>query len=190
MPIDTLNSHPAVIVIDLQAGTLSNPTVHPAADVVGKSVELINAFRAKGLPVVLATVVGSPAGLNNYGGGARQYPAEFSVLAPELNQQPTDILVTRSTWSAFAGTDLEQSLVKLGVTQVVLAGVATSFGVESTARGAYDLGFNVVIATDAITDLRAESHEGTVARVFPVLSQTATVAEIIAAFGGPLSPAE
>jgi len=178
-----LDPRPALIVIDLQAGTLSNPTVHPAEVIVAKSVELIDVFRAKGLPVVLASVVGSPAGRNNYGGGAREYPAEFFALAAELNPQPTDMLLPRSTWSAFAGTDLSLKLAELGVTQVVLVGVATSFGVESTARGAYDLGLNVVVAVDAITDLRAESHEGSVARVFPVLSETGTVAEIIAALG-------
>ena len=183
MSITALDSTAALIVIDLQAGTLSNPTVHPSAQIVAKSVELITAFRAKGLPVVLASVVGSPAGLNNYGGGAREYPAGFSVLAPELDVQDGDILVPRSTWSAFAGTDLSLTLKELGVTQVVLAGVATSFGVESTARGAYDLGYNVVVATDAITDLRAESHEASVARVFPVLAQTGTVAEVVAALG-------
>jgi len=180
MPLD-IDPRPALIVIDLQAGTLSNPTVHPAADIVANSVELLDAFREKGLPVVLASVVGSPAGRNNYGGGAREYPTEFSALAPELNQQPTDLIVTRNTWSAFAGTDLSLTLAELGVTQVILVGVATSFGVESTARSAYDLGYNVVIATDAITDLRAESHEGSLARVFPVLAQTATVEEITAA---------
>jgi nicotinamidase-related amidase len=178
-----LDPKTALIVIDLQAGTLGNPTVHPAASIVAKAVDLMQAFRAKGLPVVLASVVGSPAGRNGYGGGARQYPAEFSVLAPELDPQPADILVTRSTWSAFAGTDLAGTLADLGVTQVVLAGVATSFGVESTARGAYDLGFNVVVALDAITDLRVESHEGTVARVFPVLAETASTEEIVSALG-------
>ena len=180
MPLD-IDPRPALIVIDLQAGTLSNPTVHPAAEIVAKSVELLDAFRTKGLPVVLASVVGSPAGRNNYGGGAREYPAEFSELAPELNQQPTDLIVTRNTWSAFAGTDLSLALAERGVTQVILVGVATSFGVESTARSAYDLGYNVIVATDAITDLRVESHEGSVARVFPVLAQTATVEEIVAA---------
>jgi nicotinamidase-related amidase len=181
--IEQLDPRPALIVIDLQAGTLGNATVHPTAEIVAKSVELATAFRAHELPVVLASVVGSPAGRNGYGGGARDYPAEFAVLAPELKAEPTDILVSRRTWSAFAGTDLAEKLAALGVTQVVLAGVATSFGVESTARAAYDLGFSVVIAVDAITDLRIESHEATVARVFPVLSEIGTAAEIVAALG-------
>lgn len=180
MPIE-IDPRPALIVIDLQAGTLANPTVHPVTDIVAKSVELVDAFRAKSHPVVLASVVGANAGRTTYGGGARAYPEEFSVLTPQLNQQPSDILIPRTTWSAFAGTDLSLTLAKLGVTQVVLAGVATSFGVESTARAAYDLGYHVVIATDAITDLRAESHEASVGGVFPALAQTGPVDEILIA---------
>jgi nicotinamidase-related amidase len=183
MTIEQLDARPALIVVDLQAGTLSNPTVPPAADILAKAVKLIEVFRAKELPVVLVSVVGTPAGRNSYGGGARQYPTEFSRLAPELDPQATDILITRSTWSAFAGTDLASKLEQLGVTQVVIAGVATSFGVESTARAAYDLNLNVLIAVDAITDLRPESHEATVARVFPVLAEIGTVGEIVSALG-------
>ena len=68
----------------------------------------------------------------------------------------------------------------LGVTQVVIAGVATSYGVESTAREAYDLGYHVTVAADAITDPTPEGHSHALNRVFPVLGQTGTTAEIIA----------
>jgi len=62
----------------------------------------------------------------------------------------------------------------------VIAGVATSIGVEATARHAYALGFNVAPATDAMTDAAAEAHAGSVARVFPRLGETGTAQEIIA----------
>jgi isochorismate hydrolase len=71
-------------------------------------------------------------------------------------------------------------LKERGVTQVVIAGVATSFGVESTARQAYDDGYNVTLAIDAMTDVRAESHEHSVTRVFPVLGETGSTADILA----------
>ena len=179
MTLEKLDNRAALIVIDLQAGTLGNPTVHPAEQIVENSASLAEAFRHRGLPVVVATVVGSPAGRTGYGGGQRSYPSEFAVVAPELRVQPTDILVTRATWSAFAGTDLSLTLRQLGVSQVVLVGIATSFGVESTARAAYDLGYDVVVVTDAVTDLRVESHENSVARVFPALSQAATTGELL-----------
>lgn len=181
MPIEFFDTQTALLVIDLQALTLGQPKVHPVEEIVANAAELATVFRANGYPVVLAIVTGNPAGRNDYGGGARDYPAELAELAPELNPVPTDILVPRTTWSAFTGTTLHATLQERGVTQVVIAGVATSFGVESTARSAYDLGYNVVIATDAITDLRIESHENSVTRVFPALAQTATTEQILAA---------
>lgn len=180
MPIDTLDPRAALLVIDLQRGTLGNPMAHPIDEIVAKAAELTAAFRGRGLPVVLANVEGTPGRRNDYGGSAREYPSEFTELAPELDRQPEDVTISRRTWSAFAGTDLDGTLSALGVTQVVIVGVATSFGVESTARHAYDHGYNVVLATDAMTDLRAEAHENSITRIFPLLGQTGTTAEIAA----------
>ena len=98
---------------------------------------------------------------------------------PELNAQPNDLLVTKRTWGAFTNTDLKAQLKALGVTQLVLAGVATSIGVESTARHAYELGFNVTLALDAMTDLSLEAHDNSVARIFPRLGETGSTQEIV-----------
>jgi nicotinamidase-related amidase len=96
-----------------------------------------------------------------------------------LNAQPNDLLVTKRTWGAFTNTDLEALLKALGVTQVVVAGVATSMGVESTARHAYELGFNVTLAVDAMTDLSLEAHDNSVTRIFPRLGETGSTREIV-----------
>ena len=111
-------------------------------------------------------------------GGER--PADWTELVPELDRQPDDIILTKRTWGAFASTDLASRLKALGVTQVVIAGVATSIGVESTARQAYELGFNVSLALDAMTDMSAQAHENSVLRIFPRLGETGTSAEILA----------
>jgi nicotinamidase-related amidase len=97
----------------------------------------------------------------------------------ELDAQPDDLRVTKQTWGAFHGTDLDAQLQAHGVTQVVVTGVATSAGVESTARAAHEHGYNVVLATDAMTDLSAEAHDNSVERIFPRLGETATTAEIL-----------
>ena len=106
-------------------------------------------------------------------------PPDWTELVPELNQKPTDHLVTKRTWGAFLNTDLEQYLKAEGVTQVVLGGVATTAGVETTARTAYELGFNVTLATDAMTDMSLEAHENSVIRIFPRIGETGTTAEIL-----------
>ncbi|HEX3791228.1 MAG TPA: isochorismatase family protein [Pseudonocardiaceae bacterium] len=183
MPVSSLDPRTALIVVDLQRGTVANPTAHEIGPVVAHAVDLLAAFRGRGLPVVLTNVTGTPAGRTEHGAGSRVFPPEWSELIPELDQQPEDITVTRNTWAGFAGTDLDARLAQLGMTQVVLVGLATSFGVESTARYAYDHGYHVALAVDAMTDPSAAAHQHSVQRVFPVLGQTGTTAEFLSLLG-------
>jgi nicotinamidase-related amidase len=127
---------------------------------------------------VLVHATGQPSGRTEY--SPRKLPAGWSALIPELDPQPSDITITKTGWGAFTGTDLNDKLTRLGVTQVVLAGLATSFGVESTARTAYDHGYNVVLASDAMSDMSLESHDHSLTRVFPTLGQVRTTDQIVA----------
>lgn len=106
-------------------------------------------------------------------------PADFADLVPELGLQRSDILVTKQSWGAFAGTDLDQRLKALGVTQVVICGIATATGVEATARQAYENGFNVTLAIDAMTDTRPEAHDYSIRNVFPRLGETGCTDDIL-----------
>ena len=94
--------------------------------------------------------------------------------------QPSDILVTKRSRGAFATTDLEQQLRDRGVTQIVLTGISTSAGVESTAREAHERGFNVTLATDATTDSSADAYAYSLANTYPKISETGTTSEILA----------
>ena len=80
---------------------------------------------------------------------------------------------------AFIGTSLDETLRRRGVTQVFVTGVATSGGVESTARSAHDYGYNVVVIVDAITDRSADAHDHCMQRIFPRMSETATTADVL-----------
>jgi nicotinamidase-related amidase len=180
MTVSALDPRTALVVVDLQKGTIgSHPMAHPAEGVIGRAAELAAAFRQRGLPVVLVRHAGNPAGRNQYGQVGGDWPPELTELAPGLGAEPGDLQVTKRSWSAFATTGLDATLRALGVTQVVIAGVATSFGVESTARDAYDRGYHVTIAADATTDPTPEGHRNSLDRVFPALGQTGSTAEII-----------
>ena len=179
MAVTTLDQNTALIVIDLQNGIVSYPTVHPIADVVKHARELADAFRSRGLPVVLVNVAGGAPGRAEQMRNIGQLPAGWTDIVPELNQQPGDHPVTKRTWGAFTNTDLDQYLKNLGVTQVVMAGVSTSIGVESTARHAYECGFNITLALDAMTDMNIDAHINSVTRIFPRLGETGTTQEII-----------
>ena len=92
--------------------------------------------------------------------------------------------MTKQRVGAFIGTSLDEYLRERGVTQVFLAGIATSSGVEATARSAYDLGYNVVLVVDAMTDRDPEAHRHSVEKVFPRLGETTTTDEVLLAVGG------
>jgi nicotinamidase-related amidase len=123
----------------------------------------------------LTTVDPTPAGR----GGTGSLPTGWADIIDELERQPGDYLITKRRRSAFHDTGLDTLLRDLGVTQVVLAGVSTSAGVESTARSAHDHGYHVVLATDAMADHDPDSHRHSLERVFPKLGETAASAEII-----------
>ncbi len=147
---------------------------------VKHAVTLLDTFRKHKLPVILVNVDGVAPGRNEQPRMPATFPADFVELIPELKQQPSDHTVTKRTWGAFTNTNLNDWLKKNGVTQVVVCGVATSAGVESTARFAQELGYNVTLATDAMTDMSADAHENSVKRIFPRMGETGTTAEIVA----------
>jgi nicotinamidase-related amidase len=179
MAVTILDPKTALIVVDLQKGLIGSPLTHPLNKVVERSRALVDAFRAHRLPIVLVNVAGGAPGRTEQPPRQRSFPPGWTDFIPEIEQQPADIVVTKRTWGAFAGTDLESRLKALGVTQVVICGVATGTGVESTARQAYEQGFNVTLALDAMTDLRAETHDYSIRHVFPRLGETGTAQDII-----------
>ena len=180
MPLTTLDPNTALIVIDLQKGIVNGNFIHPIGDIIGRTRALIDAFRAKKLPVVLVNVAGRPPGRTEQGPrSSTSFGEGWTDLLPELDRQPGDIVVTKRSWGAFATTDLERQLKARGVTQVVVTGVATSAGVEATARQAYERGFNVTLALDAMTDIREEVHRYSIGNVFPRVGETGSTQEII-----------
>jgi len=183
MTVTALDPKTALVVIDLQKGIVTFATVHPINHVLKQVAALADAFRRRGSPVVLVNVTGGAPGRVEQARNLADRPADWADLVPELNRQARDHLVTKRTWGAFTNTDLEDYLKKLGVTQVVIAGVSTSIGVEATARQAYELGFNVTLATDAMTDMNLEAHANSIARIFPRLGETGTAQEILDLLG-------
>ncbi len=175
-----LDEHTALIVIDLQKGVVAQPMAHAPDAVVARAGRLAAAFRAHALPVVLVTVHGGAPGRSEQPRNFADRPRDWDELVPGLLAQAGDYRIGKRTWGAFTGTGLEGLLRARGITQVVIAGIATSIGVESTARQAHELGLHVTLAVDAMTDFSLEAHEHSVQRIFPRLGETATSEEIVA----------
>jgi nicotinamidase-related amidase len=186
MTVTALDPRTALVVIDLQAGIAGAPVQpYPGAEVVARTAELADAFRAHGLPVVLVRVSFAEDGADAVpgrtetasSGGTR--PEGWDRIVPELAGHPGDVTITKRNWGAFHGTGLDVQLRRRGVTQIVLTGIATSIGVESTARAAYEHGYHVTLATDAMSDMSAEAHQHSIERIFPRLGERGTTAEIL-----------
>ncbi|HEX3659943.1 MAG TPA: isochorismatase family protein [Acidobacteriaceae bacterium] len=179
MPLTAVDPRTALIVVDLQKGIILSPFIHPIDGVIERNQALLDAFRRRDLPVVLVNVDGGAPGRTEQPRRHATLPEGFSELIPELDRQFGDIQVTKKTWGAFASTDLEAQLKARGITQVVVTGVATGTGVEATARQAYEAGFNVTLAIDAMTDLRPHAHEYSLAHVFPRIGEAGSIQDVL-----------
>ncbi|MBU2654919.1 hydrolase [Acidomonas methanolica] len=169
----------ALVLIDLQSGILALPTApKPSSQVLEGGKSLASRFRAAGAAVVLVRVAFAPdyadappgAVDQPLGGSNGGLPADWARLAEGL-EAPGDIVITKRQWGAFTGTELDLQLHRRGIRTIVLGGIATNFGVESTARHAWELGYNVVIAEDLCTSLSAELHDVAIRSIFPRIAR-------------------
>ncbi len=176
----------ALVLIDLQKGIIGRPLApHTGADVVKTSSELAERFRRAGAPVVLVNVAWSP----DFKDALRQpvdqpmtppaggFPADFMELADGL-QKPGDLRIIKRQWGAFHGTELDLQLRRRGILTIVLGGIATNIGVESTARQAWEHGYAIIFVEDATTGQSAEMHKFSIENILPRISRIAKAADI------------
>jgi nicotinamidase-related amidase len=180
----------ALVLIDLQNGILALDTrPRPSSEVLAAGRSLAGRFRVAGSPVVLVRVAfapdyaDAPPGLtdvpsNRPKGGL---PAEWSRLADGL-AAPSDLLVVKHQWGAFHGTDLDLQLRRRGIDTIVIGGIATNFGVESTVRQAWEFGYHVVVVEDACAAISTELHTIAVRTILPRIARVALAADL--AFAG------
>ena len=179
----------ALVMIDLQHGIVSRPVApHSGAQVVAKAKPLADALRAKGgtvvwVHVLLNELLALPADAPGRTADTPPAPAEASELVPEIGAQPGDVIVSKRQWGAFYGTDLEQQLRRRGIDTIVIGGIATNFGVESTARAAFDFGFKLVFVEDATSGLNEEMHRFSFEKLFRHMGHVRSTQETIAALG-------
>jgi nicotinamidase-related amidase len=172
----------ALVLIDLEYGIVAmNLAPYSSAEVVRKGAELAKTFRQKGgtvvfvkvlIPEMLQLPVDTPLMRGTP-------PPNATELVPEAGVQPEDLIVRKRSWGAFYGTDLEQHLRRRGIKTIVIGGIATNFGVESTARAAFDQGYEVVFAEDAMSSVSTEVHEFPIKHVFPRMGRVRSVEQIV-----------
>jgi nicotinamidase-related amidase len=180
----------ALVLIDLQNGIIGRPLApHSGPGVVANAARLATKFRDLGAAVVLVNVAFHPDAKDRLDAPAdspQQFnpaalPANWAGLVPEIGPQAGDLLITKHQWGAFYGTELDLQLRRRGVQTIVLGGIATNFGVESTARDAYERGYHQIFVEDAMTSMSAEAHEFVVKNIFPRIGQIRSTNNVLSA---------
>jgi nicotinamidase-related amidase len=192
-------AHTAVLTMEMQRGVIGDLAALPqlateAADlgVVTQAARLLQAARACGAPVVhclFHSEEGGPLNAPLLTAMAR-LPTRLIAGSPaaelvhELGEQPSDVKVSRSHGvSPFGGTSLDSDLRRLGISTVVVAGVSVNLGVLGLAIEAVNLGYHVVVATDAVCGLPRDYAENVMRNSVALVATRATVEDVITAWG-------
>ncbi|GGM76410.1 hydrolase [Thermogymnomonas acidicola] len=187
MALEVDRKRTALVLIDLQKGIAAMQTKpYSAKDVIRNAASLADAFRRAGMPVFLVHVVAPPEvalrpKTDAQLGGTGQVPRDWAEFVPELNRSEKDIEIVKRQWGAFYGTELELQMRRRGIDTFVLGGIATSYGVESTARFGYEYGFQIIFAEDAMSDVSEESHRVAVEYIFRRMGLVRKTSEILEA---------
>lgn len=147
---------------------------YPGSAVVHSAVQLASAFRERGQLVVFVRTERSDL--------ARQPPG--SDFVESIKPQASDLVMTKQSWNAFHDTGLDAILRDRAIHTLVLAGIATNFGVEGTARAGAERGYQLIFAEEAITALDAYAHTFAMEYVFPRLGRVCSVQEILTELAG------
>lgn len=164
---NNIEERKALVIIDLQKGIASMQTLpHPSSTVLENAGKLAKKCRESGIPAVAVRVTGPMEIMlhpkvdgDSAGFSRRERPADWDQYVDQLGITSGDILITKHQWGAFYGTDLDLQLRRRHVDTIILCGIATTYGVESTARFAYEYGYNQIFVEDAMSDMSAEAHE-------------------------------
>ena len=175
----------ALVLIDLQNGIASGDLAPRTGDqVVATAKDLAARFRAAGAPVFLVHVGWDGDGsdwpsqtVDKPSIPEDGTPAEWSTLVEGL-QQSSDTVILKHHWGAFTGTELDLMLRRRNVRTIVLAGIATNFGVESTARSGWELSYDVVVVEDATTSRSAELHRFAIHNILPQIARIVSAEDI------------
>lgn len=174
----------ALVVIDLQNGIVNVPRApYTGAQVVQNASKLIDAFTDKGAFVVLVRVSSvdgkdMPKPKTDRKQSPMQFPKGWDHFVSELENKENVHLITKRQWGAFYGTDLDLQLRRRGIDTVVLCGISTSIGVDTTAREAFQHGYHQIFVEDAMTASTKEEHDYVCTYIFPRIGKIRTSEEV------------
>ncbi len=203
MPVDLAamvnGGRTAVLTMELQRGVVGDCSSFPqlaaaveAAGVIGNTARLLAGARTAGVPVVHCTA-GFPADGRGWKANAPLIAAmarrsghllegtEAAQIVPGLGEEGDLVSHRRHGVAPFGGTDLHRTLEDLGVEVVVATGVSLNLGIPGLCVEAVDLGYQVVVATDAVVGVPIDYAQTVLEQTVALVATLSTVDELVAA---------
>lgn len=181
----------ALVIIDLQKGIAGREGFAPysAQEVLAKNQEIVASLKNTDALIVFVHV-------KNYGGEALKPKTDSPIVSSgqvKLSEDFSDFIlpeaydkgynnvihVAKHNWGAFYGTDLDVQLRRRGIDEIILGGIATTIGCDTTAREAFQRGYQVIAIEDAMTDFNGQLHQGIVEGIFPRLGRVRSTQEVL-----------
>jgi nicotinamidase-related amidase len=179
-------SKTALVVIDLQKGVVGRQTAPYTPDVVVKNAAaMAEVFRKNGMPVFLVRIGFAADGKDmlrpvcDAPRPAQTPLPDWMEIVPEMGPKPGDFIITKRQWGAFYGTELDLELRRRGMATIVLCGISTNIDVESTARFAFEYGYNQIFLEDAMSALSLGEHMSSVTKIFPRVGLVRKTEEVL-----------
>lgn len=159
----------ALISIDLQMGVINMCEDHIAENVLKNSEKLLKHFKQNKTYSPLVYVPNNSSKL----------PSDWDALHPKIHSSNDDFIIPKENWGAFHNTELHQELKKRNIDTLVLCGISTAYGVDTTSREAFQHGYNLIFAIDAMAGFTKEEHDYVKEFIFPKLGEIMTTSKII-----------
>lgn len=189
-PFELEAKRTALVLIDLQHGIVALPLApYPKQQIIDNGALLAKRFAEAGATVIAVHVGWAADGADRLSQPVDEpamvppggLPAQWSELVPEIAGLKIDLRIFKHQWSAFHGTELDLQLRRRGIVNVVVAGISTNMGVDSTVRDAWQHGYAAVIAEDACSSTDSAMHQMAMKQILPRVSRVRSTAQIVAA---------
>lgn len=178
----------ALVLVDFQNFSVKLKTTPISArEALANGARLADACREKNVLVVLIRV-GHPSNHTPHPNlpidqafSGFDYSDNPMEICAELGPKDGDVIVDKYNWGAFYQTNLDAQLRRRGITTLIMGGLVTHIGVDTTMRQAQERNYAQVLASDAVAAFELSQHEHVMVHVAPRLSKVRTTGQILAA---------
>jgi len=185
---------------------LAGADISAAQRVIQLAVQVLDAARGAGIPIVYLQMGYQPDLSDSGGPESPNWHKELGIrmmnrrpelrgklvtvgswdfdIVGELKPRPDDVVITKTRYSGFAHTPLDDELKRRGVRYLFFTGIATNVCVESTLRDAFFLDYWPILIADAAMGSDAQGHEAALRNVESFFGWTVTTEEFVGKIGG------